>query len=682
LRSVSTSAIAGNPPAIRLHLATAIVCLAAYFLAGSIGNAYSQTRSLKLYFLHTKERAEITYKINGTYIESGLKKINHLLRDWRRDEPTKMDPQLLDLLWEIYQNSGSRDYIHVVSAYRSPATNSMLRKRSNGVAKNSQHTLGKAIDFFLPDVKLAKLREVGLKTESGGVGYYPTSGSPFVHMDTGSVRHWPRMTREQLVKLFPDGKTLHLPTDGKPLPGYERAMASYKAKRSGTKTITVASAEEVKKPNFFQLLAQSLKRDQEDDEEEAESLVSAPVVVAAASPPEEQRTNIVVPVEALPVPVYAPRETPDTGTQIPVAVAALEVAGEQPFGEPGVPVPRHRPVVDTPNLPVSTLALADAQTDAQSGGLGGQMRNREIAALTPGEIEQMRRNAVASREVPKPQNIASRYNNYSEIRTGYGFGATIANAGAPRPAAGIPGVEGQSTSVADNTRQLSPDSGLQPSPPGQPVQQRPGSRPGSVPLSPAKMGVVPAPRPVETLHTGTILANAASKQTTGPSQSTLELALAAPDTGNSASQAIRDLIDVSKRLEKLKAKHANSDSRQQQDSISNKLSPPTDKQRASLSASKPASADNANAGRTIENSQRTVTRQEVPDRQLPGKWALVSSVPLGMISDLRAPQTGKTNYTNYDRQVQLAEFVRRGPLLHSQRFSKVDAGSGLSRNQP
>ena len=114
----------------------------------------------------------------------------------------------------------------------------MLRSRSKGVAKKSQHMLGKAMDFYIPDVKLKKLREIGLKMQGGGVGYYPTSGSPFVHFDVGNVRHWPKMSRRELIALFPDGKTLHVPSDGKPLPGFNQALASYQArKKSGNVAI-------------------------------------------------------------------------------------------------------------------------------------------------------------------------------------------------------------------------------------------------------------------------------------------------------------------------------------------------------------------------------------------------------------------------------------------------------------
>src|SRR5690606_19181890 len=129
-----------------------------------------------------------------------------------------------------------------VSAYRSPATNNMLRGRSSGVAENSQHTRGKAMDFYIPGVPLAKLRAAAFKIEGGGVGYYPKSGSPFIHLDTGNVRSWPRMNRNELMALFPDGRTIHVPTDGKPLPGYQQAMASYKSRQSSGASVQIASA--------------------------------------------------------------------------------------------------------------------------------------------------------------------------------------------------------------------------------------------------------------------------------------------------------------------------------------------------------------------------------------------------------------------------------------------------------
>jgi uncharacterized protein YcbK (DUF882 family) len=191
-------------------------------------------RTLRLFFGHTGERGTFIFKRNGRYDRREIGRINHFLRDWRKEEDASMDPQLLDLVWAIYKESGSRDEIHVVSAYRSPETNKMLRSRSSGVAKNSQHMLGKAMDWYVTDIPLDELRAVAMKMQGGGVGYYPASGSPFIHTDTGSVRAWPRMSRQQLLALFPNGETLHLPADGKPLPGYERALAQRQSPGSTT----------------------------------------------------------------------------------------------------------------------------------------------------------------------------------------------------------------------------------------------------------------------------------------------------------------------------------------------------------------------------------------------------------------------------------------------------------------
>jgi uncharacterized protein YcbK (DUF882 family) len=185
----------------------------------------SGDRTIWFHHTHTGLTQSFTFKRNGVYDKAVLKQMNVFLADWRNKEPTNMDPALFDLLWQIYNAVGGKQPINIVSSYRSPKTNAMLRAKSSGVAENSQHMKGKAMDVFIPGVNLSKLRETAMKFQVGGVGYYPTSGSPFVHVDTGSVRAWPRMTRAQLKKVFPDGKTLHLPTDGKPLSNDGRAYA-------------------------------------------------------------------------------------------------------------------------------------------------------------------------------------------------------------------------------------------------------------------------------------------------------------------------------------------------------------------------------------------------------------------------------------------------------------------------
>jgi len=179
--------------------------------------AGSGDRTIWLYHTHTHETAKFTFKHNGQYDQNVLNQMNTFLADWRNHRPTHMDPRLFDLLWEVYQDVGGNQPYNIVSAYRTPETNSYLRSRSKAVAEHSQHMLGKAMDVFIPGVSLATLRAAAMRHQVGGVGFYPTSGSPFVHMDVGSVRAWPRMTRAQLEKVFPDGKTLHLPVDGTPL---------------------------------------------------------------------------------------------------------------------------------------------------------------------------------------------------------------------------------------------------------------------------------------------------------------------------------------------------------------------------------------------------------------------------------------------------------------------------------
>ncbi len=227
-----------RPRAHRIRgLAAAVFAVAASLVGGATGTqdaaANGDTRTLSIYHTHSKESLTVTFKRDGRYDRAALEQLNWLLRDWRTDEPIKMDPRLFDTVWEAYRQVGSSEPINVVSAYRSPGTNAMLRRRSKAVAEFSQHMLGKAMDFYLPDVSIDQIRAVGMRMQRGGVGWYPRAGSPFVHLDVGSVRAWPRMTHDQLASLFPDGKTVHLPTDNRPLARYEEARAEILS-RGGT----------------------------------------------------------------------------------------------------------------------------------------------------------------------------------------------------------------------------------------------------------------------------------------------------------------------------------------------------------------------------------------------------------------------------------------------------------------
>ncbi|MEL7047868.1 MAG: DUF882 domain-containing protein [Pseudomonadota bacterium] len=188
-------------------------------------------RRIAFYNIHTKDTVDVVYKRNGRRIPEAMKKINWVLRDWRQDEATRMDPALIDILWEMHTELGSRQPIHVISGYRSQKTNTMLRKTRGGQARKSRHLLGKAADVHFPDVPIKRLRYSAMIRERGGVGYYPTSAIPFVHVDTGRVRHWPRMPRSELALLFPNGKTRHRPPDNKPLRRTDVRIAKARNKR-------------------------------------------------------------------------------------------------------------------------------------------------------------------------------------------------------------------------------------------------------------------------------------------------------------------------------------------------------------------------------------------------------------------------------------------------------------------
>lgn len=145
-------------------------------------------RPLAFYNTHTGETLRTDYWAAGKYIPEGLAEINHILRDYRTNEVKAIDPNLLDLLYALQLKLGSRQAFHIISGYRSPATNAFLHANSNGVASHSLHMDGMAADIFLPDQPLHTLRQAALSLQRGGVGYYPESN--FVHVDVGRVRQW------------------------------------------------------------------------------------------------------------------------------------------------------------------------------------------------------------------------------------------------------------------------------------------------------------------------------------------------------------------------------------------------------------------------------------------------------------------------------------------------------------
>lgn len=367
---------------LALHARVVLLFLCALFASlPALSTANAETRSLKIYHIHTGERVEIVFKRNGRYVQDGLNKLNYALRDWRRNEPTKMDPRLFDTIWQAYQKSGANGYINVVGGYRSAATNSMLRKRSKGVAEKSQHIRGKAMDFFIPGVSLKKLRYIGLQIQAGGVGYYPRSGSPFVHMDVGSVRHWPRMSRSELMAVFPNGNTIHTPSDGRPLAGYNVALASYKSRlqnASSAKFDNSSSGDGGSSKPRRSLLAALFGGGGADDEEDTND--TAGVAVAANAPAKEtqavaaavgrkrlplKETEKEVIVAALPqrtspAPLAVIRPQKGLDEAAPVETEALAFAVPVPARKP-----RLNPVLAEPTAEAALAARMSPETSAE-----------------------------------------------------------------------------------------------------------------------------------------------------------------------------------------------------------------------------------------------------------------------------------------------------------------------------
>jgi uncharacterized protein YcbK (DUF882 family) len=145
-------------------------------------------RTLSLVNVNTDEALVVTYWADGAYRRDALDKLNHFLRDSREGAVTEMDPQLFDVLWHTQMHVGFSGAVEVLSAYRSPTSNAWLASVSRGVATDSQHMNGNAMDISMPGVPVFKIRQVARSLGMGGVGFYPRSG--FVHIDTGPVRYW------------------------------------------------------------------------------------------------------------------------------------------------------------------------------------------------------------------------------------------------------------------------------------------------------------------------------------------------------------------------------------------------------------------------------------------------------------------------------------------------------------
>ncbi len=293
----------GTAVTLRNRIRKAII-MTGFALTLTIGGAFlvdseliagGESRTISLYHVHTKESITVTYMQNGRYVPSAMKKINYLMRDWRRKQTVTIDPKTLDLMWELHADLGSRRPIHIVCGYRSGSTNAFLKRIGRNVAKHSQHTKGKAIDFYFPDISTSKIRNAALYRKVGGVGYYRSSGGPsgFLHVDTGKVRHWgPKLNKSQMIAALGEGKKAagrRLARSGgstttPPATVSSGSLLSWfkgKPKQSELQQVAVATKEKIEEPAYTELNYEGFDEDLSD----LAADVAEPEVIAKKSDP-------------------------------------------------------------------------------------------------------------------------------------------------------------------------------------------------------------------------------------------------------------------------------------------------------------------------------------------------------------------------------------------------------------
>lgn len=172
----------------RAFIGSVAVAVPALGLPRRLAAQAASGRELRFFHTHTSERLAVEYYDGRRYLADALSTVNQFLRDFRTGDVHEIDPHLLDLLHDLAGTTETTRPFEVISGYRSPTTNQMLRRHSEGVAAGSLHMQGMAIDIRLTDVPLTTLRKAALDARVGGVGYYPKS--EFVHVDTGRVRAW------------------------------------------------------------------------------------------------------------------------------------------------------------------------------------------------------------------------------------------------------------------------------------------------------------------------------------------------------------------------------------------------------------------------------------------------------------------------------------------------------------
>lgn len=183
-----TSGLISRRGLLGAFAATAVVAAPTYSNAFGLLRGAGDFRRIRMYSGRTGEAIDTLYWIEGEYIPDAVKEINRFMRDWRTGEVTRIDMRTIDIMAASHRLMDVTEPYTLLSGYRSPRTNAMLRSRSSGVAKNSLHMTGKAADLRLKSRSVAQMAKAAAACASGGVGRY--SRSNFVHMDCGPVRVW------------------------------------------------------------------------------------------------------------------------------------------------------------------------------------------------------------------------------------------------------------------------------------------------------------------------------------------------------------------------------------------------------------------------------------------------------------------------------------------------------------
>jgi uncharacterized protein YcbK (DUF882 family) len=173
-----------------LSALTAMAAVPAFASTPALLKGAGDSRSLSLVNDRTGEWLNTAYWAEGEYIPEALEAFNRILRDWREDMTYEMDPRALDILSATQRLLDCNEPFQVISGYRTRRTNAMLRRRSRGVARNSYHIKGMAVDIAMKTRSVRQISRAGLSLGAGGVGRY--SRSQFVHLDSGPVRDWGR----------------------------------------------------------------------------------------------------------------------------------------------------------------------------------------------------------------------------------------------------------------------------------------------------------------------------------------------------------------------------------------------------------------------------------------------------------------------------------------------------------